>query len=66
MNMQTWDFQTLRSNIFTKTKKFAKPFFLFIQYEAQVESFKQKNCQESRDTVPLRSDSALSYRVFIS
>ena len=46
------DFLTLRSNIFTKTKKFAK-LFLSVRMvpTAQVESFEQQ--QNSRDTVSL-------------
>ena len=41
---QTSDFQILQSKIFAKMKN----------YGAQMESFQQKNCRKSRDTVPLR------------
>ena len=41
---QTSDFRILQSKIFAKMKN----------YGAQMESFQQKNCRKSRDTVPLR------------
>ena len=43
-----------RSNIFAKTKKFAKPCTpLHMGPSQSLESFKQKNGRKSRDTVPL-------------
>ena len=53
MITQTRDFQALQSNIFSENEKVRKTVFV-CSYGAQVESFKQKNCRKSRDTVPLR------------
>ena len=52
LTMQARDFRTLQSNIFAKTKKFAKP-FLFVHRGPRSSLLSKKMVRKSRNTVPL-------------
>ena len=53
LTMRTHNFRTLLSNIFTQTKKFAKPFLPVNMGPRQNLLSKEKKGKKSRDTVPL-------------
>ena len=66
LSTRTRDFQTLRPNIFPKTKKFAKP-FVPVNLGPRWNILSKNNGRKSRDAVPLMQNTTLihytQYRV---
>ena len=66
LSTRTRDFQTLRPNIFPKTKKFAKP-FVPVHLGPRWNILSKNNGRKSRDAVPLMQNTKLihytQYRV---